>query len=195
MPELVCCPIYANMPSELQAKIFRTAASERAGEVVIATNIAETSVTIDGVVYVIDSGFVKENVYQPSGVTGMSSLTVVPCSRAAANQRSAAVRDVLGPERPSACTRSTRTCPRWTSPRRRRSRGRICLPQFSSSSLPRHQRPTQLRLPRTRPPRSRLSTSLNLLYALQAMDSRGRSHTASGARCLSFRRALCFPSA
>lgn len=51
----------------------------------LATNIAETSITIDGVVYVIDPGFVKQNSYNPR--TGMSSLTVVPCSRASADQR------------------------------------------------------------------------------------------------------------
>ncbi|OAA33329.1 DEAD-like helicase [Moelleriella libera RCEF 2490] len=83
--ELVICPIYANLPSELQAKIFEpTPAGAR--KVVLATNIAETSLTIDGIVYVIDPGYVKENVYNPA--TGMSSLVVVPCSRASANQRS-----------------------------------------------------------------------------------------------------------
>jgi len=48
-------------------------------QVVLATNIAETSITIEGVVYVIDPGFVKQNSYNPK--TGMASLTVVPVSR------------------------------------------------------------------------------------------------------------------
>ena len=56
-----------------------------ARKVVLATNIAETSITIDGVVYVIDPGFVKQNCYNPR--SGMESLQVVPCSRASANQR------------------------------------------------------------------------------------------------------------
>ncbi|KAH0602679.1 uncharacterized protein H6S33_008329 [Morchella sextelata] len=82
--EMIICPIYANLPSELQAKIFEpTPAGAR--KVVLATNIAETSLTIDGIVYVIDPGFVKENVYNPR--TGMESLVVTPCSRAAAKQR------------------------------------------------------------------------------------------------------------
>ncbi|KAN0108740.1 P-loop containing nucleoside triphosphate hydrolase protein [Hyaloscypha variabilis] len=85
VPELVICPIYANLPSELQSKIFEPT-PEGARKVVLATNIAETSLTIDGIVYVIDPGFVKENVYNPS--TGMSKLVAVPCSRASANQRS-----------------------------------------------------------------------------------------------------------
>ncbi|KAG6195022.1 hypothetical protein E4U34_007147 [Claviceps purpurea] len=83
--ELVVCPIYANLPSDLQAKIFEPTPNG-ARKVVLATNIAETSLTIDGIVYVIDPGYVKENIYNPA--TGMSNLVVVPCSRASANQRS-----------------------------------------------------------------------------------------------------------
>ncbi|KAI9812600.1 MAG: hypothetical protein M1827_004589 [Pycnora praestabilis] len=83
--EMVICPIYANLPSELQSKIFEPT-PDNARKVVLATNIAETSLTIDGIVYVIDPGFVKENVYNPR--TGMESLVVTPCSRASANQRS-----------------------------------------------------------------------------------------------------------
>ncbi|KAG5949913.1 hypothetical protein E4U53_005652 [Claviceps sorghi] len=83
--ELVVCPIYANLPSDLQARIFEPT-PDGARKVVLATNIAETSLTIDGIVYVIDPGYVKENVYNPA--TGMSNLVVVPCSRASANQRS-----------------------------------------------------------------------------------------------------------
>jgi len=85
IPEMVICPIYANLPSELQSKIFEPT-PDGARKVVLATNIAETSLTIDGIVYVIDPGFVKENVYNPR--TGMESLVVTPCSRASANQRS-----------------------------------------------------------------------------------------------------------
>lgn len=77
--ELIICPIYANLPSDMQAKIFEPT-PEGSRKVVLATNIAETSITIDGVVFVIDPGFVKQNSYNPR--TGMSSLVVVPvCSR------------------------------------------------------------------------------------------------------------------
>ncbi|EGD94713.1 mRNA splicing factor RNA helicase [Trichophyton tonsurans CBS 112818] len=82
--ELVVCPIYANLPSELQTKIFEPT-PPGARKVVLATNIAETSLTIDGIVYVIDPGFVKESVFNPR--TGMESLVVTPCSRASAGQR------------------------------------------------------------------------------------------------------------
>mmetsp|Transcript_19503 Transcript_19503/g.40380 ORF Transcript_19503/g.40380 Transcript_19503/m.40380 type:complete len:812 (+) Transcript_19503:860-3295(+) len=85
IPELIICPIYANLPSEQQAKIFEKT-PPNARKVVIATNIAETSLTIDGICYVIDSGFSKQTSYSPK--TNMSSLTVTPISQAAANQRS-----------------------------------------------------------------------------------------------------------
>ncbi|AAW42215.1 pre-mRNA splicing factor, putative [Cryptococcus deneoformans JEC21] len=84
VPELIIAPIYANLPSEMQSKIFEPT-PEGARKVVLATNIAETSITIDGVVYVIDPGFVKQNNYNPK--TGMSSLVVEPISRASAQQR------------------------------------------------------------------------------------------------------------
>ncbi|OMH85218.1 Pre-mRNA-splicing factor ATP-dependent RNA helicase-like protein cdc28 [Zancudomyces culisetae] len=82
--ELLICPIYANLPSDLQAKIFEPT-PENSRKVILATNIAETSITIDGVVYVIDPGFCKQNIYNPR--SGVESLQVVPVSRASANQR------------------------------------------------------------------------------------------------------------
>ena len=51
----------------------------------IATNIAETSLTIDGIYYVVDPGFVKQKVYNSK--TGMDSLVVTPISQAQAKQR------------------------------------------------------------------------------------------------------------
>ncbi|OMJ29644.1 Pre-mRNA-splicing factor ATP-dependent RNA helicase-like protein cdc28 [Smittium culicis] len=83
--ELIVCPIYSNLPSELQAKIFDPT-PDGSRKVILATNIAETSITIDGIVYVIDPGFVKQNSYNPR--SGIESLQVVPCSRASASQRS-----------------------------------------------------------------------------------------------------------
>jgi pre-mRNA-splicing factor ATP-dependent RNA helicase DHX16 len=84
MAELLVLPIYASLPADEQARIFEpTPTGVR--KVVLATNIAETSVTIDGICYVIDPGFCKQNVFNPR--TGMESLLVLPISRAAANQR------------------------------------------------------------------------------------------------------------
>jgi len=58
IPELVICPVYAALPSEQQVKIFEST-PRGCRKVVIATNIAETSITIDNIIYVIDCGFVK----------------------------------------------------------------------------------------------------------------------------------------
>mmetsp|Transcript_15576 Transcript_15576/g.31866 ORF Transcript_15576/g.31866 Transcript_15576/m.31866 type:complete len:1000 (-) Transcript_15576:304-3303(-) len=84
IPELIVCPIYANLPSEQQAKIFEKT-PKGARKVVLATNIAETSLTIDGIRYVIDTGFNKETSFNAK--TGMESLMVMPISQAAAQQR------------------------------------------------------------------------------------------------------------
>lgn len=67
-----------------QAKIFETT-PPGARKVVLATNIAETSLTIDGIKYVVDPGFAKQNNYNPR--SGMESLLVQPISKASAMQR------------------------------------------------------------------------------------------------------------
>ncbi|KPI93736.1 PREDICTED: putative pre-mRNA-splicing factor ATP-dependent RNA helicase DHX16 [Papilio xuthus] len=82
--ELLILPVYANLPSDMQAKIFEPT-PEGARKVVLATNIAETSLTIDNIIYVIDPGFAKQNNFNSK--TGMESLMVVPISKASANQR------------------------------------------------------------------------------------------------------------
>jgi len=78
VPELLILPVYAALPSEMQSRIFDPP-PPGARKVVIATNIAETSITIDGIYYVIDPGFAKQNAYDPK--LGMDSL-VVTVSRA-----------------------------------------------------------------------------------------------------------------
>lgn len=84
MAELIICPIYANLPAEVQAKVFEPS-PKGSRKLVLATNIAETSLTIDGIRYVVDPGFAKMKSY--SHWLGMESLLVEPISRASANQR------------------------------------------------------------------------------------------------------------
>lgn len=84
VPELIILPVYSALPSEMQTRIFDPA-PPGSRKVVIATNIAETSLTIDGVYYVVDPGFVKQKVYNSK--TGFDSLVVSPISQAQAKQR------------------------------------------------------------------------------------------------------------
>jgi len=84
LPELIILPVYSALPSEMQTRIF-DAAPPGSRKVVVATNIAEASLTIDGIYYVVDPGFVKQKAYNPK--VGMDSLVVVPISQASARQR------------------------------------------------------------------------------------------------------------
>ncbi|XP_031625457.1 pre-mRNA-splicing factor ATP-dependent RNA helicase PRP16 [Contarinia nasturtii] len=84
-PALSILPIYSQLPSDLQAKIFQKS-EDGVRKCIVATNIAETSLTVDGIIYVVDSGYCKLKVYNPR--IGMDALQIYPISQANANQRS-----------------------------------------------------------------------------------------------------------
>jgi ATP-dependent RNA helicase DHX8/PRP22 len=84
VPELIILPVYSALPSEMQTRIFDPA-PPGSRKAVIATNIAETSLTIDGIYYVVDPGFVKQKVYNSK--SGLDALVVTPISQAQAKQR------------------------------------------------------------------------------------------------------------
>ena len=83
-PELIVLPVYSALPSEMQSRIFEPAPAG-ARKVVVATNIAEASLTIDGIYYVVDPGFSKQKAFNAK--LGMDSLVVTPISQASARQR------------------------------------------------------------------------------------------------------------
>lgn len=84
IPALKVCPIYASLPAAQQMAVFAPA-SRGTRKVILATNIAETSITIPGIRYVIDPGMVKMRLFNAR--TGMETLAVKPVSKAAARQR------------------------------------------------------------------------------------------------------------
>ncbi|GFZ21155.1 RNA helicase family protein [Actinidia rufa] len=94
VPKLLILPIYSQLPADLQAKIFQKA-EEGARKCIVATNIAETSLTVDGIYYVIDTGYGKMKVYNPR--MGMDALQVFPASRAAAADQRAGRAGRTGP--------------------------------------------------------------------------------------------------
>ncbi|CAM9961266.1 unnamed protein product [Heterosigma akashiwo] len=102
---LVVWPLYSSLPPAQQQKIFTRAPGPRfpggppGRKCVVSTNVAETSLTIDGVVYVVDPGFSKQKVYNPR--IRVESLLVTPISRASAQQRSGRA----GRTRPGKCFR------------------------------------------------------------------------------------------
>merc|ERR1711988_1310956 len=83
-------PLYSSLPPQLQQRIFEPAPDSRENgmpgrKIIVSTNIAETSLTIDGIVFVIDPGFSKQKVYNPR--IRVESLLVSPVSKASAQQR------------------------------------------------------------------------------------------------------------
>ena len=84
MPPLALLPMYSQLPSDLQAKIFQSAEKGHR-KCIVSTNIAETSLTVDGIKYVVDAGYCKLKVYNPK--IGMDALQMTPISQANANQR------------------------------------------------------------------------------------------------------------
>nr|VWO96108.1 CifA [Ganoderma boninense] len=102
---LTCIPLYSSLPPQQQQRIFdqppqpRVAGGPPGRKIVISTNIAETSLTIDGIVYVVDPGFSKQKVYNPR--IRVESLLVSPISKASAQQRAGRA----GRTRPGKCFR------------------------------------------------------------------------------------------
>ncbi|KAF8610574.1 P-loop containing nucleoside triphosphate hydrolase protein [Ceratobasidium sp. AG-I] len=83
-PQLVPLPLHAGLPTDDQLAVFQPA-ERGTRKVVVSTNIAEASVTIDGIRFVVDCGFVKIRTFNPAN--SLSSLTIVPTSQASATQR------------------------------------------------------------------------------------------------------------
>lgn len=98
-------PLYGALDTDQQRNVFRpTPRGSR--KIVACTNIAATSVTVDGVRYVVDAGLVKQNEFDAA--TNMEALLVTPISRAAAEQRCAPLGRSSGLKRRSFLVRAGR---------------------------------------------------------------------------------------
>ena len=169
-------PLYAGLPTDQQLYVFSPAA-ESTRKVICATNIAEASVTVPGILYVIDTGFVKLRSYNPA--TNISSLTVAPVSKASAAQRAGRA----GRTAPGRCFRL------YTKSAYEKLR-EATVPEIQRSDLA----PTILQLkalgidniirfPFLSPPPSQLlSRALEILYSLGAVDDYAKMTSPLGTR-------------
>ncbi|KIM80932.1 hypothetical protein PILCRDRAFT_525171 [Piloderma croceum F 1598] len=111
---LTLLALHAGLSTDEQLRVFEPAEKDRR-KIIIATNIAEASVTIEGIKFVIDCGFVKIRTYNPT--TTLASLSIVPTSIASATQRAGRA----GRTSPGVCYRlyslsTFQSLPRTTSP-------------------------------------------------------------------------------
>ncbi|XP_044494914.1 probable pre-mRNA-splicing factor ATP-dependent RNA helicase DEAH9 isoform X4 [Mangifera indica] len=95
---LIILPLYSGLSRAEQELVF-SPTSRGKRKVVISTNIAETSLTLEGIVYVVDSGFSKQRFYNP--ISDIENLVVAPISKASARQRAGRA----GRVRPGKCYR------------------------------------------------------------------------------------------
>jgi ATP-dependent RNA helicase DHR2 len=99
LPKIKVLPLYGHLSVEQQQAAFAATRDKRTRKVVLATNIAETSVTVPGVYFVIDCGKAKIKRYRPR--LGLQSLLVSPISKSSAIQR----KGRAGREAPGKCFR------------------------------------------------------------------------------------------
>ncbi|KAK5114848.1 hypothetical protein LTR62_002005 [Meristemomyces frigidus] len=162
--KILALPLYAGLTTEEQMYVFE-AAPEKYRKVICATNIAEASVTIDGIVYVIDCGFVKLRAYNPD--TGIETLSATPVSKASATQRTGRA----GRTKAGKCYRLyTETAydmlPAATVPEIQRSNLAPTILQLKALGIDNIVRFDFL----TPPPAELLTRALELLYTLGALD-------------------------
>lgn len=166
-PPMKILPLYAALPMDQQQRVFDKA-PEGHRKVILSTNIAETSVTISGIKYVIDSGLVKIKSFNP--LTGIEVLGTTPISKAQALQRSGRA----GRESEGACFRlyteddffKLKDSP--VAEIRRADLSSVVIQLFALG----------IKNPMTfsfleRPPTDLIKESLNTVYALNAIDNNG----------------------
>ncbi|KAL6710214.1 hypothetical protein ACN47E_009160 [Coniothyrium glycines] len=169
-------PLYAGLPTEEQMFIFQKAPAN-IRKVILSTNIAEASVTIDGVVFVIDSGYVKLRNYDTR--LGIENLNVIPVSKASAVQRAGRA----GRTRPGKCFRlyteqAFNGLEEATFPELARSNLAPIVLQLLNLGITNVVRFDYL----SAPPSSLITRAFDLLYSLGALDTNARLTKPLGSR-------------
>ena len=173
---ILSLPLYAGLSSEQQLCVFDTA-PEDTRKVIISTNIAEASVTIEGIVYVIDCGFVKLRAYNPK--LGIETLTATAISKASATQRAGRA----GRTRPGKCFRlytesAYNSLPEMTPPEIQRSNLAPMILQLKALGIDNVLRFDYL----TAPPSDLFVRALELLASLGALDDYAKLTSPLGRR-------------
>ncbi|KFY37509.1 hypothetical protein V495_07137 [Pseudogymnoascus sp. VKM F-4514 (FW-929)] len=158
-------PLYAGLSTDEQMYVFEPA-PENTRKVIFSTNIAEASVTIDGIIYVIDSGFVKLRAFNPT--TSIETLTATPISRASATQRAGRA----GRTKPGKCFRlytesDYASLPQSSIPEIQRSNLAPVILQLKALGIDNIARFGFF----TSPPAELVIRALELLYSLGALDT------------------------
>jgi ATP-dependent RNA helicase DDX35 len=174
--KLLTLPLYAGLPTEEQMFVFQKAPTNTR-KVILSTNIAEASVTIDHIVYVIDSGYVKLRTYDAR--LGIETLNVLPVSRASATQRAGRA----GRTRPGKCFRlyteeTYKSLEEATFPEIQRSNLAPVILQLLNLGITNVVRFDYL----SPPPSSLITRALDLLYSLGALDVHARLTKPLGTR-------------
>lgn len=161
---LLPLPLHAGLSTEQQMYVFEKA-PDNMQKVIFSTNIAEASVTIDGIVYVVDCGFVKQRAYNPK--SGIETLTATSVSKAAATQRAGRA----GRTKPGKCFRlyteeAYMALPDANIPEIQRSNLAPFILQLKALGIDNVLRFAYL----TPPPAELMTKALELLYSLGALD-------------------------
>ncbi|ETN40477.1 uncharacterized protein HMPREF1541_04754 [Cyphellophora europaea CBS 101466] len=169
-------PLYAGLTTAEQMYIFSPAA-ENTRKCIVSTNIAEASVTVPGIVHVIDCGFVKLRAYSPT--TGIDALAITPVSQASATQRAGRA----GRTKPGKCYRlytqsAFAALSETTPPEIQRSNLAPLVLQLKALGID-----NIIRFPFLSPPPAQLLVrAFELLYSLGAVDDYAKLTSPLGSR-------------
>ncbi|BGP46208.1 hypothetical protein JCM10450v2_002048 [Rhodotorula kratochvilovae] len=175
-PAIKAYPLHSGLSTESQIAVFEPP-PPRTRKVIVSTNIAEASVTIDGIKFVVDSGLVKLRAFDPS--TGMDALVTTPCSLASLAQRAGRA----GRTSPGKCFRlfpssALGTLLPTTPPEITRSDISLLVLQLKSLGIQNILRFDWM----TSPSAVMLERALEFLYCLGALDDEGKLTRPLGVR-------------